>query len=336
MKAEMQPLIKSLRELAVAEQDCTRCPLYRDATQAVPGEGPSHAALMLVGEQPGDKEDLAGKPFVGPSGRVLDQALKDAGIDRDQAFVTGAVKHFKHEMRGKRRLHKRPNNYEIERCKLWLDFERRLVKPLVIVALGVTAARGVLIGRTVTIAKVRGKPMELTNGANLIVTVHPSSLLRIKDEGERHKAYRLFVADLKAAAACSWAVRSKQVRRRRPPRCGSRHPGLRERRPDLLHAVDQIRRSRRRQHQTAGRITAARNRHIGLDLIDARHGEFDPQRLAVKDKTADRVSKGLRNIGAIDVPNGRGLPLPCGCRRARRRSWSGLFVCHQFPLGRFL
>ena len=198
----MQEVIKSLRELAVAEQGCTRCPLYRDATQAVPGEGPSHAALMLVGEQPGDKEDLAGKPFVGPSGRVLDQALKDAGIDRDQAFVTGAVKHFKHEMRGKRRLHKRPNNYEIERCKFWLDFERRLVKPSMIVALGVTAARS-LIGRTVTIAKVRGKLMELNDGTNLIVTAHPSALLRIKDEGERHKAYRMFVADLKAAAAGS-------------------------------------------------------------------------------------------------------------------------------------
>ena len=198
----MQEVIKSLRELAVAEQGCTRCPLYRDATQAVPGEGPSHAALMLVGEQPGDKEDLAGKPFVGPSGRVLDQALKDAGIDRDQAFVTGAVKHFKHEMRGKRRLHKRPNNYEIERCKIWLDFERRLVKPSMIVALGVTAARS-LIGRTVTIAKVRGKLMELNDRTNLIVTVHPSALLRIKDEGERHKSYRMFVADLKAAAAGS-------------------------------------------------------------------------------------------------------------------------------------
>src|SRR5271155_3233134 len=200
MNAETQPPIKSLRALAAAEQDCRRCPLYRDATRGVPGEGPSHAALMLVGEQPGDKEDLAGKPFVGPSGRVLDQALKDAGIDRDQAFVTGAVKHFKHEMRGKRRLHKRPNNYEIERCKFWLDFERRLVRPSTIVALGVTAARS-LIGRTVTISKVRGKPTDLTDGAKLIVTVHPSSLLRIEDAGERHKAYRLFVADLKAAAA---------------------------------------------------------------------------------------------------------------------------------------
>ena len=142
----------------LAEEACTRCPLYRDATQAVPGEGPSRAAFMLVGEQPGDKEDFAGKPFVGPAGRILDQALHDAGIAREETFVTGAVKHFKHEMRGKRRLHKRPNNYEVERCKIWLDLERNLVKPSTIVALGVTAARS-LTGRTVTIGKVRGKPL---------------------------------------------------------------------------------------------------------------------------------------------------------------------------------
>ncbi len=155
MKAGTQHPIKSLRDLTRAEQECTRCPLYRDATQVVPGEGPSRADLMLVGEQPGDKEDLAGKPFVGPAGRILDQALQDAGIARQQTFITGAVKHFKHEMRGKRRLHKRPNNYEIERCKIWLDFERDLVRPSTIVALGVTAARSVT-GRTVTISKLRG------------------------------------------------------------------------------------------------------------------------------------------------------------------------------------
>jgi uracil-DNA glycosylase family protein len=118
MKAESQRPIKSLGQLAQAEESCPRCPLYCDATQAVPGEGSSHAAFMLVGEQPGDKEDIAGKPFVGPAGRVLDQALHDAGIAREETFVTNAVKHFKHEMRGKRRLHKRPNNDEIERCKV--------------------------------------------------------------------------------------------------------------------------------------------------------------------------------------------------------------------------
>ena len=200
MKAETQHPIKSLCDLTRAEQECTRCPLYRDATQAVPGEGPSRADLMLVGEQPGDKEDFAGKPFVGPAGRIFDQALRDAGIAREQTFVTGAVKHFKHEMRGKRRLHKRPNNYEIERCKIWLDFERSLVKPSTIVALGVTAARS-LTGRTVTISKVRGKPLALADGTRLVVTVHPAALLRIPNEDERHAAYRKFVADLKAAAA---------------------------------------------------------------------------------------------------------------------------------------
>jgi uracil-DNA glycosylase len=192
--------IRSLRSLAAAEAACTRCPLYRDATQVVPGEGKIGSRMMLVGEQPGDNEDIAGKPFVGPSGRVLDQALRDAGIVREEAFVTGAVKHFKHEMRGKRRLHKRPNNYEIERCKIWLDKERDLVKPTTIVALGVTAARS-LIGKTVTIGKIRGKPVDLADGTRLIITMHPSALLRMKDEAERHKAYRSFVADLKAAAA---------------------------------------------------------------------------------------------------------------------------------------
>jgi uracil-DNA glycosylase family protein len=197
---DVQEAIGSLRQLAQAEASCTRCQLYRDATQAVPGDGPSHAALMLVGEQPGDKEDLAGKPFVGPAGHLLDRALRDAGIARQEIFITGAVKHFKHEMRGKRRLHKRPNNYEIERCKIWLDFERSLVKPSTIVALGVTAARS-LTGRTLTIGKVRGKPIDLADGTRLIVTIHPSALLRMEDDDERHVAYRRFVADLKAAAA---------------------------------------------------------------------------------------------------------------------------------------
>src|SRR5262249_55304891 len=146
--------IKSLRALATAEGECRRCPLYRDATQAVPGEGPKQAAFVLVGEQPGDREDLAGKPFVGPARRILDAALKDAGIAREDTFVTNAVKHFKHEMRGKRRLRKRPNNYEIERCKIWLERERDLVKPSTVIALGVTAARS-LTGKTVTIAKMR-------------------------------------------------------------------------------------------------------------------------------------------------------------------------------------
>src|SRR5579862_8793288 len=202
MDLELQehPPIRSLRQLAAAEASCTRCPLYRDATRVVPGEGPRHATFMLVGEQPGDKEDLAGKPFVGPAGRVLDQALADAGIDRNETFVTNAVKHFKHEMRGKRRLHKRPNNDEIERCKIWLDDERKLIKPAAVIALGVTAARS-LTGKTLTIAKVRGKALALDDGTTLFVTVHPSSLLRIEDETDKRAAYRAFVADLKKAAA---------------------------------------------------------------------------------------------------------------------------------------
>jgi uracil-DNA glycosylase len=162
---------RSLRQLAENEAACTRCPLYRNATRAVPGEGPGRARFMLVGEQPGDKEDLAGRPFVGPAGRILDHALQDVGIARGETFVTNAVKHFKHEMRGKRRLHKRPNNYEIERCKIWLEAERDLVKPSTIVALGATAARS-LTGRSITIGKARGHPLDMADGSKLVVTVH--------------------------------------------------------------------------------------------------------------------------------------------------------------------
>jgi len=190
--------IKSLKQLAKAEAACTRCPLYRDTTQVVPGQGPARANFMLVGEQPGDKEDLAGTPFVGPAGRMLDRALEDAGIDRDETFVTNAVKHFKHERRGKRRLHKRPNTYEIERCKIWLDRERDLVKPAAVIALGATAARS-LTGKTVTIAKARKTSLTLADGTRLFVTVHPSALLRIEDAADKRAAYHAFVADLKAA-----------------------------------------------------------------------------------------------------------------------------------------
>src|ERR1700716_681983 len=166
------PEVTSLRELARAENACARCPLYKTATQAVPGEGRAHARLMLVGEQPGDKEDLAGKPFVGPAGRILDQALAEAGIARNDTFVTNAVKHFKHEMRGKRRLHKRPNAYEIERCRWWLEHERAIVRPAVFVALGATAARSVL-QRAVTIARMRGRAHRLEDGTAAYVTIHP-------------------------------------------------------------------------------------------------------------------------------------------------------------------
>jgi uracil-DNA glycosylase len=189
----------TLEGLAGAEGECQRCPLYKNATQAVPGEGPNRVDLMIVGEQPGDQEDRAGRPFVGPAGQVLDRALADAGIDRRQAFVTNAVKHFKYEMRGKRRLHARPNTYEIERCRWWLEQERALVNPRVIVVLGVTAARSVL-RKAVTIARVRGRPITISDREQAVVTVHPSALLRIEDASERADAYRRFVADLRQAS----------------------------------------------------------------------------------------------------------------------------------------
>jgi uracil-DNA glycosylase len=199
MTDEIPPSIKSLSQLRAAEAACTRCDLYKFATQVVPGEGPAHARFMLVGEQPGDKEDLAGKPFVGPAGRMLNEALADAGIPREETFVTNAVKHFKYEQRGKRRLHKKPNAYEIERCKWWNDMERLILKPDVVVALGGTAARS-LVGRVVTISKMRGSAIDLHDGSRLVVTIHPSALLRMDDEAEKRAAYRAFVADLKLAA----------------------------------------------------------------------------------------------------------------------------------------
>jgi len=190
--------ICTLAQLREAEAQCTRCPLYKFATQVVPGEGRLHSHLMLVGEQPGDKEDLAGEPFVGPAGRVLDRALEEAGIDRKTVFVTNAVKHFKHEMRGKKRLHKRPNAYEIDRCRWWLDYERAIVKPAAIVALGATAARS-LFGRVVTISKLRGPAHALADGTAAFVTIHPSFLLRIRDEADKAHEYGQFVADLRRA-----------------------------------------------------------------------------------------------------------------------------------------
>ena len=190
--------IRNLEALAAAEAECTRCPLYKSATQVVPGEGRAHARLMLVGEQPGDKEDLAGKPFVGPAGRVLDEALEAAGIARRDAFVTNAVKHFKFEQRGKRRLHKKPNAYEIERCKWWLEQERAIVKPAAIVALGATAARS-LFGRVVTITRMRGETHRLADGTPAFVTIHPSWLLRIEDTADKEREYHAFVADLRRA-----------------------------------------------------------------------------------------------------------------------------------------
>jgi uracil-DNA glycosylase family protein len=193
-----QNIVTTLGELSTAEARCRRCSLYRHASQVVPGEGPAAARVMFVGEQPGNDEDLRGRPFVGPAGRLLDRAIADAGLDRGKIFITNAVKHFKFEARGKRRLHKRPNLYEIDRCRWWLDLERAIIKPAIIVALGATAARG-LIGRTVIISKVRGEILSAEEG-RVIVTMHPSALLRIESEDKRAEAYTRFVEDLRLCA----------------------------------------------------------------------------------------------------------------------------------------
>lgn len=189
---------KARAALEAAAEGCTRCPLYKNATQAVCGAGPVSASLMLVGEQPGDQEDLAGAPFVGPAGKLLDGALDDAGAPRKKTYVTNAVKHFKNEPRGKRRLHKRPNAYEIDRCKWWLDLEVEIVRPKVIVAMGTTAIRGVT-GKSATLKSLRGAPFSLPNGARGIATAHPSLLLRMPDREDAKKERARFVADLKRA-----------------------------------------------------------------------------------------------------------------------------------------
>jgi uracil-DNA glycosylase len=191
--------IKSLSTLRDAEAGCTRCPLYRNATQVVPGEGPKHAKVMMVGEQPGDQEDKQGHPFVGPAGRMLDRAIVEAGIDRKKVFVTNAVKHFKFEPRGKRRLHKRPSASEVDACQWWLNLERALIRPRVVVAMGATAARGVL-GRSVTISSVRGEVLRGVGDAQVIVTIHPSSVLRQQDDQSREREYKGLVADLRRCA----------------------------------------------------------------------------------------------------------------------------------------
>jgi DNA polymerase len=177
-------------------RSCTRCDLYRHATQTVFGEGPLDARIMFVGEQPGDQEDLAGRPFVGPAGAVFDAALEKAGIERSTVYVTNAVKHFKFVAKGKRRIHNKPDSGEIAACRWWIEHERELIRPGVTVALGATAARS-LVGKTVTIGKVRGEPLTLEDGSECWVTVHPSALLRMPDAEARREARALFVRDLK-------------------------------------------------------------------------------------------------------------------------------------------
>jgi len=189
----------SLASLIRDAKDCRRCPLYRNATQTVFGEGPAHAPVMLVGEQPGDQEDLQGRPFVGPAGRILDRALVDAGVDRSRVYVTNAVKHFKFEPRGKKRLHKKPNAGEIEACRWWLDQELEVIKPALTVALGATAARA-LAGRAIAIGTSRGRLIDLRDGLPGLVTIHPSFLLRMPDPDVKAQEYRRFVQDLRLIA----------------------------------------------------------------------------------------------------------------------------------------
>jgi uracil-DNA glycosylase len=189
--------LKTLREEA---SHCRACHLWKDATQTVFGEGPPDAQVMLVGEQPGDKEDLAGKPFVGPAGLMLDRALEQAGIDRDKVYITGAVKHFKFVLRGKFRLHQKPNRSEIRACRPWYERELNLIKPDLVVAMGATAAQSVL-GKITPINKNRGRLIELGDGIKALVTVHPAYLLRLPDAQDRAREYARFVDDLGIAAA---------------------------------------------------------------------------------------------------------------------------------------
>jgi uracil-DNA glycosylase len=189
--------LKTLREEA---SRCRACHLWKNATQTVFGEGPQDAQVMLVGEQPGDKEDLAGKPFVGPAGLMLDRALEEAGIDRKKAYVTNAVKHFKFVTRGKIRLHQKPNTQEIRACRQWYERELATIKPDLVVAMGATAAQCVF-GKITPINKNRGRLIDIEDGIKAMVTVHPSYLSRLPDAEAKAREYQRFVEDLKMAAA---------------------------------------------------------------------------------------------------------------------------------------
>ena len=192
------PDTSSLSEVRNASLQCTACHLYKRATQTVFGEGPKCAPIMLVGEQPGDYEDVGGKPFIGPAGKIMDQALEEAGIDRRKVYVTNAVKHFKWEPRGKRRIHQKPNAREIAACRPWLEAELRLVKPKLLVCLGATAAHAIF-GPSFRVTRERGKLLSSKLAPRVLATVHPSSLLRQPDEESREREYKRFVADLRAA-----------------------------------------------------------------------------------------------------------------------------------------
>jgi DNA polymerase len=198
--AEFLPERLSLSALREAARRCTACPLWRSGTQTVFGEGLKRASLMLVGEQPGDREDLAGRPFVGPAGRLLDEALAEAGIDRSHAYVTNAVKHFKWQPRGTRRIHQKPNWGEIAACRPWVEAELAVVAPRVLVCLGATAAQA-LLGRDVRVTRDRGRPLRSELAPVAFATVHPSSILRAPDDESRRRERALFVDDLEVAAS---------------------------------------------------------------------------------------------------------------------------------------
>ena len=191
--------MSSLEKVRLAAAECQACDLWKLGTQTVFGEGAETAELMLVGEQPGDKEDLAGRPFVGPAGRILDQALEEAGIDRTNVYVTNAVKHFKWEPRGKRRLHKRPDAVEVAACRPWLDKEIELVRPRVVVCFGATAAQA-LLGRSFKVTKQRGELFPQEAGHVITATLHPSSILRAPDAATRESELALFTEDLRQVA----------------------------------------------------------------------------------------------------------------------------------------
>jgi uracil-DNA glycosylase len=190
------PLHKSLDDLKKEAEKCKACDLWKHATQTVFGEGLPKAKVMLIGEQPGDQEDLQGRPFVGPAGKLLDSALADAGIDRKKVYVTNAVKHFKWEPRGKRRIHKKPNSAEVAACRPWLDAEIAVLKPKVVICLGATAAQ-MLLGRDFRVTEQRGEFVKSELAPFVMATVHPSSILREPDEKARREAMRRFIADLK-------------------------------------------------------------------------------------------------------------------------------------------
>jgi uracil-DNA glycosylase len=197
--APFVPKTTSVRALSAAAHECRGCDLYKTATQVVFGAGPRAARVMFVGEQPGDQEDRQGEPFVGPAGALLDKALEDAGIPRDQVYVTNAVKHFKWEPRGKRRIHKKPRASEIKACRPWLEAELRAVKPVILVCLGATAAQAVF-GSSFKLMQQRGQVLPSTLAPQAVATIHPSAVLRAPDSEGRRAAFEMLVNDLKVVA----------------------------------------------------------------------------------------------------------------------------------------